>query len=70
MGFVVAGRGHVLVQEEGREAAQLIRGSAERTVGINRTSFDRLIFVNADQENCSELEALRERHSDRQIRSV
>lgn len=65
-----AGSGHVLVQTEDREAAKLIRGSAERAVGINSNPFDRLIFVDADRENYSELESLSARHRKRDIQTV
>ena len=69
MGCVLAGRGHVLVHTEGREAAKLIRGSAERRVEIDRKPFVRLIFAAADRQNYSELESLSTRHSNRDIRT-
>lgn len=65
-----AGGGHVLVQTEDQEASQLIHGSAERAVGIGSKPFDRLIFVDTNRDNHSELEILRARHPDRDIRPV
>lgn len=62
MNFVLAGSRHVLVQSKGREAAKLVRGSSERSVGIDCKPFGHLIFVAADRQNYSELESFSTRH--------
>ena len=49
-----AGSGQVRVSTEGKEAALLIHGSAERAVGIEDKPFDRLVFIDKDRENCAQ----------------
>ena len=60
-----AGTGHVELQDE--DVKYFIRGSAARAVGINDRAFDKLIFIEKDQNRCRELENLRQAHSDRDI---
>ena len=60
-----AGTGYVEPQD--KDAKDFIRGSAARAVGINDRAFDKLIFIEKDQNRCLELENLRLTHSDRDI---
>ena len=60
-----AGTGYVEFQDE--DAKYLIDGSAARAVGINNKAFDKLIFIEKDQNRCHELEKLKQAHSDRDI---
>ena len=60
-----AGTGYVEFQDE--DAKYLIDGSAARAVGINNKAFDKLIFIEKDQNRCRELEKLSQAHTDRDI---
>ncbi len=63
-----AGSGRIEIATRDPDAHELIKGSAERAVGVDGKRFDRLIFVDKNQESCQELELLRRRNPDRDIR--
>ena len=60
-----AGTGYVEFQDE--DAKYLIDGSAAIAANINDKPFDRLIFIEKDQNRCRELEKLSQAHTDRDI---
>ena len=60
-----AGTGYVEFQDE--DAKYLIDGSAAIAANINDKPFDRLIFIEKDQNRCRELEKLIQAHTDRDI---
>lgn len=60
-----AGTGYVETQD--KDANDFINGSAARAVGITDKAFDKLIFIENDQNRCRELENLRQAHFDRDI---
>ena len=61
-----AGTGYV---EFGRgEDAEFIRGSARRAINVKDKPFDELIFVEKDQDRCTELESLKNECPRRNIR--
>ncbi len=53
-----------------QEVDSFIRGSAKRALDIERKPFDKLVFIEEDTARCNELKALKERHSNRDIRIV
>ena len=53
---------------EGEDAQGFIPGSATRAINIKNKPFDRLIFVEKDQDRCRELKKLKNQHPDRKIR--
>ncbi|MDE0122971.1 MAG: three-Cys-motif partner protein TcmP [Bryobacterales bacterium] len=63
-----AGSGQVRLGNVGPDASALISGSAERAARINSKPFDRLYFVEMNSESCRDLESLKTRHRDRDIR--
>lgn len=63
-----AGSGQVCLGNPDPDASDLISGSAERAARINSKPFDRLYFVEKSSESCRELEFLKTRHRDRDIR--
>lgn len=58
-----AGTGYVEFQDE--HAKYRIDGSATRAIGIK--AFEKLIFIEKDQNRCYELEKLKQAHSDRNV---
>ena len=58
-GYVELGRG---------EDADFIRGSARRAIEVKDKPFDELIFVEKDQDRCTELESLKNEFPRRNIR--
>lgn len=62
-----AGTGHVDLDDNDEDTENFIRGSAIRAVGIDNRPFDKLIFVEKEQERCDELDNLRKKHPGRDI---
>ena len=56
-----------LSADDQRELRRFVSGSAERAIKTTDKSFDKLIFVEQDQDRCVELEALMAKHNDRDI---
>lgn len=63
-----AGTGQVEISTDDEEGRAVLRGSVERAISIRRRSFDRLVLIEKDPERCSELQILREKHPERDIR--
>lgn len=61
-----AGTGYVELDRG--EDAEFIRGSARRAINVKDKPFDELIFVEKDQDRCTELESLKNEFSRRDIR--
>lgn len=62
-----AGTGHVELDQSDPEAEDFIRGSATRAVSIGDKPFDKLVFIEKNQDQCEELERLRGQHPGRDI---
>ncbi len=61
-----AGTGYVELDRG--EDAEFIRGSAQRAINVRDKPFDELIFVEKDQDRCTELESLKNEYPRRNIR--
>lgn len=62
-----AGTGYVELAQNNQDANDFIRGSAIRAVSIGDKPFDKLVFIEKDQDRCEELERLRGQHTGRDI---
>ena len=62
-----AGTGHLEFHHSDQDTQNFIRGSATIAVGIDNRPFDKLIFVEKEQNRCDELEKLTREHPSRDI---
>jgi three-Cys-motif partner protein len=62
-----AGTGYVEFHHSDQDTQNFIRGSATIAVGIDNRPFDKLIFVEKEQQRCDELENLKREHPGRDI---
>lgn len=63
-----AGSGQVQLRIPDPDASALISGSAERAACIDSKPFDRLYFVDKSAESCRQLESLKTKYLNRDIR--
>ena len=63
-----AGTGYVSLRNDDEDARSFIEGSAARALRIEDKPFDRLIFVENDDDRYQHLETLRENNPDKDIR--
>ena len=56
--------------EDYEDFTAILKGSAARALGVQNRSFDRLVFIEKDQERSETLRTLGELHSDRNIEVI
>ncbi len=67
--FADTGRVELAAQDQSKIRC-FVSGSAERAIGIDNKSFDKLIFVEHDAERCVELANLKEKHAHKDVEIV
>ena len=65
-----AGTGKIEISKDDHEKKEFIDGSAQRAIDINNKSFDRLLFVELDEDRCLKLKSLRELYPLRDIQII